>query len=127
MKLVFSERESPALRSFLRGAAVVSSELLLTEAGRAARRAVAGRRELAPIDVLLERMARQLDAMALVPVDGGILVHAGSLDGAGLRSLDAIHVASAKAVRPIEAFVTYDARQATAAEHAGLRTAAPGT
>lgn len=43
-----------------------------------------------------------------------------------LRALDAIHVASAAALDPIEAFVTYDERQAAAARLAGLRTTSPG-
>jgi hypothetical protein len=40
--------------------------------------------------------------------------------------LDAIHVISAVAAHPIDAFVTYDKRQAAAARLAGLRTVAPG-
>jgi hypothetical protein len=36
-----------------------------------------------------------------------------------------IHVASAVDLDPIEAFVTYDERQAAAARLAGLRTMAP--
>jgi predicted nucleic acid-binding protein len=46
---------------------------------------------------------------------------------AALLALDAIHVASAVALDPIEAFVTYDERQAAAARLAGLRTMSPGT
>ena len=42
--------------------------------------------------------------------------------GPSLRALDAIHVASALRLAPeLEAFVTYDSRQAAAAEAAGLR------
>ena len=127
LKLVVEEAESQALRSFVGEVDLASSEILFAEAPRALRRMVARGYAPGPVEAAFEHLARDLEAITLVPVDGGILVHAGSLDGAGLRSLDAIHVASAKAVRPIEAFVTYDARQATAAEHAGLRTAAPGT
>lgn len=44
-----------------------------------------------------------------------------------LRALDAIHIASALRVGPdIEAFVTYDARQATAAASVGLHVLSPG-
>jgi len=44
-----------------------------------------------------------------------------------LRALDAIHVvAGASLVDAIDAFVSYDERQAAAARLAGLRTVAPG-
>jgi hypothetical protein len=43
-----------------------------------------------------------------------------------LRSLDAIHVMTALEHRPIDAFVTHDKRQATAARRAGLPTVSPG-
>ena len=42
-----------------------------------------------------------------------------------LRALDAIHVAAAVDLSPIDAFVSYDERQSAAARLAGLRTAAP--
>jgi len=44
-----------------------------------------------------------------------------------LRTLDAIHVAAAVDSSPVDAFVSYDARQAAAARLAGLRTVRPGT
>src|SRR5438093_578326 len=43
------------------------------------------------------------------------------------RALDAIHVAAAVDLSPLDAFVTYDERQAAAARLAGLRTVAPGS
>jgi predicted nucleic acid-binding protein len=43
-----------------------------------------------------------------------------------LRTLDAIHVAAALYLGPVEAFVTYDERQAAVARLEGLRTVAPG-
>jgi hypothetical protein len=44
-----------------------------------------------------------------------------------LRTLDALHVASAIDVRKeLHAFVTYDDRQAVAARRHGLRVIAPG-
>jgi len=45
---------------------------------------------------------------------------------AGLRSLDAIHLASALTLGDeLDAFVTYDARQADAARAAGLTVESP--
>lgn len=65
--------------------------------------------------------------LAFVELDADLARIAGAVGGAGLRALDAIHVASALRLGPeIETFVTYDSRQATAARTAGLRVVAPG-
>lgn len=126
VKLVREEAESSALRAYLPGADLVSSELVLTEIPRAVRRAVAHDPAL-PIGLLLERVSKLVDAVALRPLDRVLLAGAGALVEPALRALDAIHVASAVDLAPIEAFVTYDERQAAAARLAGLRTMAPGT
>lgn len=126
VKLVRDEAESDALRTFLDSADLVSSELVLTEVPRAVRRAAALDPGL-PLDVLLERAGEVVDALALAAVDRGLLTGAGALTEPALRALDAIHVATAAALHPIDAFVTYDERQAAAARLAGLRTIAPGT
>lgn len=126
VKLVRDEAESDALRTFLDSADLVSSELVLTEVPRAVRRAAALDPGL-PLDVLLERAGEVVDALALAAVDRGLLTGAGALTEPALRALDAIHVATAAALHPIDAFVTYDERQAAAARLAGLRTISPGT
>ena len=125
VKLIREEPESDALRSFLADADIVSSELILTEIPRAVRRAAAHEPAL-PLDLLLERIGALIDAVALRPVDRALLAGAGALAEPALRALDAIHVASAVDLDPIDAFVTYDERQAAAARLAGLRTMAPG-
>jgi len=125
VKLVRDEDESGALRAYLADADLVSSELVLTELPRAVRRAVAHDPGL-PLDLLLERTGELIDAVALRPVDRPLLLGAGALAEPVLRALDAIHVASAVDLHPIEAFVTYDQRQAAVARLAGLRTMAPG-
>ncbi len=57
----------------------------------------------------------------------GLLRRAAQLDPPALRTLDAIHVASALVVRDqITAIVTYDTRMASAAEAQGLTVVAPG-
>lgn len=124
VKLVREEEESGALRAYLDGADLVSSELVLTEIPRAVRRAVAQDPAL-PLDLLLERTGKLFDALAVRPLDRALLTGAGALAEPALRALDAIHVASAVGLS-IEAFVTYDERQAAAARLAGLRTVAPG-
>jgi predicted nucleic acid-binding protein len=125
VKLVREEPESSALRAYLEDADLVSSELVLTEVPRAVRRAVANDPAL-PLDLLLERAGEVLDALALRSVDQALLVGAGALTAPTLRALDAIHVVSAVDLYPVEAFVTYDERQAAVARLAGLRTLAPG-
>jgi predicted nucleic acid-binding protein len=125
VKLVRDEPESSALRMFLADADLVSNELILTEIPRAVRRA-AGDDPALPLDLLLERAGAVLEAVALRPLDRALLVVAGALSEPALRALDAIHVASAIDLHPVDAFVTYDERQAAAARLAGLRTMAPG-
>lgn len=124
VKFVREEAESSALRAYIEGADLVSSELVLTEIPRAVRRAVA--QDGLPLDLLLERAGELLDALALRPLDRALLAGAGALAEPALRALDAIHIASAVGLHPIEAFVTYDERQAAAARLAGLRTISPG-
>lgn len=126
IKLVREEPESGALRAYLEDADLVSSELVLTEIPRAVRRAVAQDPTL-PGALLLERAGELIDALALRPLDRALLAGAGALAEPALRALDAIHIASAVDLDPIEAFVTYDERQAAVARLAGLRTMAPGT
>jgi uncharacterized protein len=126
VKLVRDEPESVALRSFLDDADLVTCELVLTEVPRAVRRAAAHDRTL-PLDVLVARAGELLDALALLPLDRGLLAAAGALAEPALRALDAIHVAAAITLDPIDAFISYDERQAAAARLARLRTIAPGT
>jgi predicted nucleic acid-binding protein len=125
VKLVREEAESGALRAYVEGADLVSSELVLTEIPRAVRRAVAQDPAL-PLDLLLKRAGELVDALALRPLDRALLAAAGALVEPAVRALDAIHVASAVDLDSIEAFVTYDERQAAAARLAGLRTMTPG-
>jgi uncharacterized protein len=125
VKLVHDEPESEALRTFLADADLVSSELVLAEVPRAIRRAFAGDASVA--GVLLERAGGLLDAVALLPLDRSLLLAAGALAEPALRALDAIHIAAAIDVSPVDAFVSYDERQSAAARLAGLRTIAPGS
>jgi predicted nucleic acid-binding protein len=125
VKFIREEPESTALRAYLEGADVVSCELALAEIPRAAHR-IAAQSRGAPLEHLLRRAAQLIDKLALCPLDPELLVAAGALAEPALRTLDAIHVAAAAYLSPVEAFVTYDERQAAAARLAGLRTVAPG-
>jgi predicted nucleic acid-binding protein len=124
VKLVRDEPESDALRTFLASADLVSCELVLTELPRAIRRAAAHDRRL-PLESLITRAGELIDALALLPVDRALLAAAGALTEPALRALDAIHLAAAVDVSPLDGFVSYDERQSAAARLAGLRTVQP--
>lgn len=68
-----------------------------------------------------------LGRVSWVELDEDIAVVASGAGGPRIRALDAIHVASAlRVASELEAFVTYDARQAAAAAAAGLTVLSPG-
>lgn len=125
VKLVRDEPESDALREFVAGADIVASELVLTEVPRAIRRAAAQDPRLT-LAVLMTRAGETLDAVGLLPLDRALLLAAGAFAEPALRALDAIHVAAAVELSPVDAFVSYDERQAAVARLAGLRTMSPG-
>ncbi|MFV2065016.1 MAG: PIN domain-containing protein [Chloroflexota bacterium] len=67
-----------------------------------------------------------LRRVELVGIDDRILDVAGILEPRVLRTLDAIHIATAMALGDdLQAIVTYDARMTEAAQLLGLRTATP--
>lgn len=125
LKLVRREAETEALRAGLEGADLVSSELVLTEIPRALQRIAAADPKLSLLPAL-RRAGELIEALVLYPVDRPLLRGAGALAEPALRTLDAIHVASAVELGPVDAFVTYDERQAAAARLAGLKTMSPG-
>ena len=125
VKLVRDEPESHVLRTFLADADLVSCELVLTEIPRAIRRAAAHDLRL-DLDLLMDRAGEVLDALGLLPLDRVLLLAAGALSEPALRALDALHVAAAIDIAPVDGFITYDERQAAAARLAGLRTVSPG-
>ncbi len=119
-KLVLPEAETRQLAEFLvthSEEPLVSSALLTIEVRRAVTRADPGR--LGYADMLLADVGR-------LPIDNGIVESASRLPGAGLRSLDAIHVATALLLRAeLAAFLTYDKRLATVAQQHALPVVAP--
>ena len=121
VKLVVREPESDALRAFTAlHPAAVTSALAVTEVRRAVGR-------LSPRRGLSDRARLVLDGVALLGMDQDILEKAASLAPADLRTLDAIHIASALSLGgDLLAFVTYDDRQRDAARKAGLRVEVPG-
>jgi predicted nucleic acid-binding protein len=125
VKVILKEKSAPVLAAYLSETEIVSSELVLTEVPRALRRASATRTDL-PLESLMRRAEVQLSEIALRSVDEALLIGAGLLAEPNLRSLDAIHVVTALHLYPIDAFVTYDKRQAAVARLAGLQAVAPG-
>jgi uncharacterized protein len=125
MKLVRHEEGTRELDLFIGDADIVSSELALVEIMRAARRAPAIDPRLGA-DAIAATAGELLESVALLPLQGDVLVRAANFPEPFLRALDAIHVASALSLTELDAFVTYDERQAAAARMAGLRTIAPG-
>jgi predicted nucleic acid-binding protein len=120
VKLVVTEPESSALMEFLRSQSErVSSAVALVEVPRALRRAGFGASE--------RRRSREVIArIALVDVDRRILAAAAAVDPPALRTLDAIHLATALAVREdLATIVTYDRRLAAAAERVHLEVSVP--
>lgn len=65
-------------------------------------------------------------ATDLIEVDAQVLDLAGRLPPESLRSLDALHLASALSVWRVDGFLTYDLRLAEAAAGHGLRVLTPG-
>jgi predicted nucleic acid-binding protein len=119
VKLVIAEGESTALRRWLRRHPErISSALARVEVSRAVR---------AHGEAAVARAKRVLARIRLVRIDDVLLETASELDTRVLRSLDAIHIASAQSLAgELEALATYDLRMAEAATLLGLPVRAPG-
>jgi uncharacterized protein len=118
VKLAVTERESAALRRYLRSRTpVVVSALARTEVARA----------LLPLGpAAVQRGHDVLSRLELIRLSDRILVEAGSLLPAQLRSLDAIHLATMRQLgKSLRRLVTYDSQMATAASELGIPTVAP--
>jgi predicted nucleic acid-binding protein len=118
LKLVRSEPESSALRAEIAsGDALVSSALLLVEGRRAAAR-------YGPLALARARTA--LTTVTLLPLDDATLEDAADLQPAELRSLDALHLASAIGLgAELGRFYCYDHRLAAAAATLGVDVRQP--
>jgi hypothetical protein len=119
VKLAVGEPESVALRRYLgRRRPIVASALARTEVLRA----------LQPLGPEAVRRGRDVLARVdLLRVNDRILDAAGLLEPHELRSLDAIHLASAEQFgAALRALVTYDDRLASAAAARGIRVVRPG-
>ncbi len=118
VKLVVREPESAALAGHLRRRpARVSCALARVEVIRAVR-------SHGPPAVT--RARQLLDRISLLRLDGVLLKDAAELEGAALRSLDAIHLAAARTLgEGLGEVITYDQRMTQAARDMGLPLSAP--
>ena len=119
-KLVHQEKETDALMEWLEQRADlpwVASSLVEVELVRAVR--VAEPAALAQIPTVVARLG-------MLEIDGIVRGNAAAVLPATVRSLDAIHLATAiEIAADLTAVVTYDKRFGEAAEAAGLTWAAP--
>ena len=120
--LVLPEAETGALLETLSDwPERISSAFAGVEVLRAVRRAGAGER-------VRERAERVISGIGLVRVDRAVLRGAARLEPPELRTLDAIHLATAlSAGEDLGAMICYDTGLAQAAASLGVTTMSPGT
>jgi uncharacterized protein len=118
VKLVVAEPESKALRRYIaRRPPLVTSALARTEVCRAL--LPSGAEAVARGEEVLRRIQ-------LLRVNDRVLADAGRLEPTELRSLDAIHLASARVLgRAVRQIITYDERMADAARAGGWSVTSP--
>lgn len=119
VKLLVVEEHSDATEAVLDrfqrdGDPIVSSAIVLTELHRSAVR----------LGILERQVHAILTSISLVACTNDLLLAAARLPDVHLRSLDAIHVASALEIEAAT-FVSFDDRQILAAERAGLVVLSP--
>jgi predicted nucleic acid-binding protein len=120
VKLIFEEAESEALVEWLSArpdVPKVSSDLSIVELLRACRRVD---------DDAVEGANVLLEGIDFLPIDRAIIEKGSSLVPTELRSLEAIHLASALSVKMnLTALVAYDVRLCSAAAQAGIEVVSP--
>lgn len=124
VKMIRPEVESRDLVEWVndRNEATVTSVLSEVEVPRALRRSGS---------VYLAAMPGVLASISRVEMDASVRATAAAYVTDTLRSLDAIHIATAEVLvasgKTVNAFVTYDRRQALAAAAVGIEVRAPGS
>ena len=125
IKRAVAERESEAVEEALEQHveaqdALVSSTLAWIEIGRALR----ARLDREDHDVVIEAIDDALSGIAERPITADVVSLARRIEPNVLRSLDAIHLATA-VLLDADTVMTYDDRLAGAARHNGLTVSAP--
>jgi uncharacterized protein len=119
VKLIVSERETVALRRYLADRPTrVTSELSVAEVLRAV-----SRQDQALIDTAMHLLGN----VNRIALGSRLVERAGRLTPLRMRTLDALHIASALEIRDeLEAVVAYDRRLLQAADAQALPTSSPG-
>lgn len=125
IKRAFLEAESDALEVTLRGHveqndALLSSSLSWIEVSRALKRGVTREHQ----ETVAAAVDDSLSGVAERPITPDVVSLARRIGPARLRSLDAIHLATA-VLLDADALITYDDRLAAAARHADLTVISP--
>lgn len=120
VKLIVREAESDALRRYLSSAGPLTSSILATvEVARAVARS-------APDSSAA--MAAVFETLSVLAFDARIAARAAALRPAGLRTLDAIHLATGlELADELAAFVSYGDRLSAAARDLGMPVVAPAS
>lgn len=118
VKLERLERESLALVEYLADDQIEASTSIVAgvEVSRALKR----------VRATTSPSPEPMRGFFLLQLDPAICDAAGRLESPALRSLDAIHLATALAINDDLDFITYDDRLAAAARERGLRVVQPG-
>jgi predicted nucleic acid-binding protein len=120
VKLLFDERESLALSNWLTSrpdTSMVTSDLSTVELLRTCQRID---------DDVLDDARRLLAGIDLLPIDREVVEQAAVVTPRELRSLDAVHLASALSLQSdLTEFVAYESRLCSAAAAAGLLVVSP--
>jgi hypothetical protein len=133
LKLVLEESETSALRAWLGERPLsVTSGVAPVEVRRTVRLfaetaltgAPRGQNTASDLNARTEAV---MSGIVVLTIDDAILSRAAALDPPLLRTLDAVHLASALSLEELEAFVTYDHDLGEAAHQAGLVVTSPGT
>lgn len=118
-----SDQLHATLRSFVAdGSSLVTSSLAWVEVSRALRRATALTSEVQP-DVMTDVA---LSGVLERPIGADVIALARRVAPVVMRSLDAVHLATAILLEA-DVVVTYDRRLLAAAREHGLTTSSPGT
>jgi predicted nucleic acid-binding protein len=117
-KLVVAEAETPALRSWI---SRQDARLVTNSVGVVELRRLAARVSPQALDAATMLLGR-IDRLVLTPT---ALALAGQLPPAEVRTLDALHIASAAELLDLQVVLTYDHRMADAAAGYGLPVQAP--
>ena len=119
VKLVIDEPESRGARERIADAAqAYTNRIAVVEVRRAVKRQ-------SETDASTQ-VSAVLKGLSMIELDVRVAESAANLEPRGLRSLDAIHLASALAIRDeLSAFVTYHTRLGEAASRVGLSVVTP--